>query len=672
MSDAIRRPLPPSVFARLADATRYVITGVSPDTFGPLQPLAPMAPPEVKGRQWDYPFGANLNYVPRSDDSVSFNELRGLADALPLLRAVIETRKDQIAAQSYAIRPRDRKDSPASAQAIDAVTRFLARPDRRHSFADWLRMLLEDMLVIDAATLYPRYNRGGSLYALDVIDGATIKPLIGEDGRSPDAPDPAYQQILKGIPAADFSAEELLYLPRNLRAHRIYGMSPVEQIALTINIALRRDASTLDYYRAGSSPDAFATLPKEWTADQIRSFQDYFDALMSGNLARRRQTKFMPADFKLIEARQPPLKDQYDEWLARIICYAFSVPVSPFVSQVNRATGETLRQQAAQEGLVPLKAWVKNALDHVIQECMAEPSLEFVWVGDDALDPLEQAQTLQILVGAGIKTREEARADLGLAPADGKAPAAESPVAKRGAMRALLGKHNPHHDERGLFATADGAVATVGSPARKPRPMGGQVVSLGVRSDATVDGGTADEAAVAQMSPDAIPDGTPMGTASPTQSIGSNDASPGQPARSRRMPIVHEVPHDAASLTASDGSEFHAPPYADFQTIYADAQAHWLNPVAAVLAVGHFGRYDFQRENGIFYSAYTDGSNYAVGAYMAGAGFSYSETMAIAGFFARFESSNAGSEKQRTWWTKGWNDAKNGVGLFSRRRLQEN
>ena len=104
-------------------------------------------------------------------------------------------------------------------------------------------------------------------------------------------------------------------------------MSPVEQIALTVNIALRRDAATLDYYRAGSSPDAFATLPKEWTADQIRSFQDYFDALMSGNLARRRQTKFMPADFKLIEARQPPLKDQYDEWLARIICYAFSVPV---------------------------------------------------------------------------------------------------------------------------------------------------------------------------------------------------------------------------------------------------------------------------------------------------------------------------------------------------------
>ena len=100
----------------------------------------------------------------------------------------------------------------------------------------------------------------------------------------------------------------------------------------------------------------------------------------------------------------------YDEWLARLICYAFSVPASAFVSQVNRATSETLRQQATQEGLVPLKAWVKNALDCVIQECMDEPGLEFVWVGDDAVDPLQQAQTLQILVGAGIKTREEARA----------------------------------------------------------------------------------------------------------------------------------------------------------------------------------------------------------------------------------------------------------------------
>src|SRR6516164_7988092 len=167
MSEPVRRALPPSVFARLGEAAPYIITGVSPDTwFGPLQPLAPMAPPEVKGRQWDYPFGANLNYVPRSDDGVSFAELRALADALPLLRAVIETRKDQIAAQNFTVRAKARADLPDASARAGAALAFLSMPDKRHSFADWLRILLEDLLVIDAATIYPRYARSGALYSL--------------------------------------------------------------------------------------------------------------------------------------------------------------------------------------------------------------------------------------------------------------------------------------------------------------------------------------------------------------------------------------------------------------------------------------------------------------------------------------------------------------------------
>ena len=137
---------------------------------------------------------------------------------------------------------------------------------------------------------------------------------------------------------------------------------------------------------------------------------------MSSNLVRRRMVKFMPSEFKLIETRQPPLKDQYDEWLARVICYALSIPPSPFVAQVNRATSETMRMQSAQEGLVPLKAWVKSVLDTIVQVSLNQPDLEFAWVGDDAVDPLQQAQTLSLLVGAGIKTREEAGAELALAP----------------------------------------------------------------------------------------------------------------------------------------------------------------------------------------------------------------------------------------------------------------
>ena len=46
-----------------------------------------------------------------------------------------------------------------------------------------------------------------------------------------------------------------------------------------------------------------------------------------------------------------------------------------------------------------------------------------------------------------------------------------------GKLPAGVRKFNPHHDERGLFATADNAAGPVGSPARKPRPTGVQVAS---------------------------------------------------------------------------------------------------------------------------------------------------------------------------------------------------
>jgi hypothetical protein len=77
---------------------------------------------------------------------------------------------------------------------------------------------------------------------------------------------------------------------------------------------------------------------------------------------------------------------------------------------VNRATSETLRLQATPEGLAPLKSRIKSALDYVIQVGMNEPSLEFVWVGDDAVDPLQQAQTLRVLGTAGGVKRQQARA----------------------------------------------------------------------------------------------------------------------------------------------------------------------------------------------------------------------------------------------------------------------
>ncbi len=46
---------------------------------------------------------------------------------------------------------------------------------------------------------------------------------------------------------------------------------------------------------------------------------------IAGDLAKRRRAKFVPGDtaVKVHQTKEPEQKNDFDEWLARIICYAF-------------------------------------------------------------------------------------------------------------------------------------------------------------------------------------------------------------------------------------------------------------------------------------------------------------------------------------------------------------
>src|SRR5207248_2667252 len=121
-------------------------------------------------------------------------------------------------------------------------------PVGERPFATWLRELLEDLLVLDAPALEIRHNRGGDIIGLDVVDGATIKLLFDDTGRRPKPPAPAFEQVIHGRPWKLLTADELLYLPRNPRPHKAYGFGPVEQIVMTVNIALRRQALQLHHF----------------------------------------------------------------------------------------------------------------------------------------------------------------------------------------------------------------------------------------------------------------------------------------------------------------------------------------------------------------------------------------------------------------------------------------
>jgi hypothetical protein len=205
-------------------------------------------------------------------------------------------------------------------------------------------------------------------------------------------------------------------LPRNPRPHKAYGFSPVEQIVVTVNIGLRRQVMQLQHFTEGNVPPGLLNAPDGWSPEQIRQFQEWFDSILAGNTGTRTRLVWGPSGAKYQAFKEAPYKDDFDEWLARIVCYAFSLPPTAFTPQVNRATAQTAQEAAIEEGMAPLLGWVKRLVDDVIQNRMGHADLEFAWSDVRPTDPKDQATILGGYVRDGIYALNEARDILGLGP----------------------------------------------------------------------------------------------------------------------------------------------------------------------------------------------------------------------------------------------------------------
>ena len=175
--------------------------------------------------------------------------------------------------------------------------------------------------------------------------------------------------------------------------------------------------------------------------------------MLAGNTGARSRLVWGPSGAKYQPFKEAPYKDEFDEWLARIVCYAFSLPPTAFTRQVNRATAQTSQDAALAEGLAPLMGWVKRLADHVIQDRMGHGDLEFAWVDPRPADPAEQAKMLDLYVRDGIYTVNEARDILGFDPvaggeqamvygSAGAVPLAATGASKQAVVKAPLAKAN--------------------------------------------------------------------------------------------------------------------------------------------------------------------------------------------------------------------------------------
>jgi hypothetical protein len=378
--------------------------------YGPGKPIPPVTEGQAV-RQWDFFPGFNTATTPRHNEPFSFANLRAFAN-VELVRMAIETRKDQLARLDHMVKPKDNKAARAKERdpRCVEVERFLAKPDGVTLFPDFMRAVDEDLLALDAPCMEKVRTRGGKLYGLEYVDGATINLLVDEQGRRPrDATTPAFQQIARGTVWANLTNRDLLYVPRNVRSGHIYGFGPVEQLIVTINIIIRRQGSQLAYFTEGNIPAGFMTAPEGWENQAIKDLQEWFDQALSGNIAAQRKILWGPHGATYTAFKDAPLKDEYDEWLARNVAFAFSLPPTPFVRQMNRATGETDQDRAEEEGLEPLKLWRKRWIDDLIATEFGYDDLEFAFREDVELAPKDQVEIEDKNLRNGSSTIDEVR-----------------------------------------------------------------------------------------------------------------------------------------------------------------------------------------------------------------------------------------------------------------------
>lgn len=379
--------------------------------YGPGNPL-PAVVQDVPVRGWDFSPGVNTSRTPRHMEPFSFRHLRAFSN-VELVRMAIETRKDQLERLDWMVKPRDNKlarsKSSRDQRCID-IEKFFAKPDGDHDFATFFRAVDEDLLGLDAPCMELLRTRGGKLYGLEYVDGSTINLLVDDTGRIPRGPDSiAFQQIIRGMVWKNLPRKTLLYAPRNVRTGHIYGFGAVEQIVVTINTLIRRQGSQLAYFTEGNVPAGILNAPEGWQNEQIRDLQEWFNQQIGGNLGEQRKLIWTPFGAKYMAFKEAPIKDEFDEWLARIVTFAFSLPPTAFVRQMNKGTANEDQDRALEEGLEPLKMWRKRVLDGLIANEFGAPDLEFAFREDIDIDPGKQAEIDDRRLRNGSATWDEVR-----------------------------------------------------------------------------------------------------------------------------------------------------------------------------------------------------------------------------------------------------------------------
>jgi hypothetical protein len=436
---------------------------ITPGAINPVNPITGRPEP----RRYEYQVAQNINIT--ETRLVPFKTLRAAADQIDILRRCVEVIKGKTAGLEWDIvLGNDASEKIVSESGgdhvramvkaredfndeIDRIRSFWENPDKANglTFTDWLNIALEEILVIDALAIWPQKTVGGDLYGLQILDGATIKPMLDDRGMRPMPPQAAYQQILYGFPRAEFSAnnddpqadgeftsDDLAYLVKNRRTTSVYGYSPVERSLPLADIYLRRQQWIRAEYTDGVLPELMFSTDATWgtNPDLLRAWENILNDDLAGQTEQRKRARLLPTGITPIvnDAYGEKFKDTLDEFLIASICGHFGVQPTEIGYNPKGGLGgkgfeEGKAGNAEALGVQPLVNWLNKMITNLSYAYLGMPrELEFRLMASKRQDDEASARKSQIEVTSAGKTVNERRSELGLPLLD--TPQADMPM----------------------------------------------------------------------------------------------------------------------------------------------------------------------------------------------------------------------------------------------------
>lgn len=410
------RDLAASFLERGASALRQLGSDNRP--LVPAPPLPPVMGQGTPARVFQPSISANLQMSPRSSSDLgltAFDLLRGLS-TFDLVRAAIEDLKGQVRGMSWDVAPRPelKGQDQALALKISAAKAWMEMPDPigRIRWDEWVGQLVEETLSIDAVSILPRMTMAGQFIGLEVIDGATILPLLDARGRPPLPPAMAYQQVIFGRPETQFTLDELWYLPRNRRTFTPYGYPETERAMMSVNLALRSYGHDLAYFTSGNLPDSLFVLGEKYTPEEIDQIDTWWQDILTGRSDRRSGSMRFIGHGEYVDTKTREWKYEFLEWLARVIAWNFQVSAVPLMKAIGRNPSESMEQSSIESGAWPLAKYVASIVTRGFA-LLGAPEIECRPSEEEVEDAAVIYQRNLAYVHGGAMTYRELRESIG-------------------------------------------------------------------------------------------------------------------------------------------------------------------------------------------------------------------------------------------------------------------